>query len=177
MGYRFLVFGTDEAFSVDDAILFTGWSLADPLIGGDRAVHRAAHLALLQHAVNILLEGMPAGSSLGGLDAALRALPEVVQVHDLHVWTHHLGHRCDERAPLNRRRCRSTGPAGRGPRAAARAVRDRAFHHPDRNGSQPRGGGGDAGCRAVCRCRQSAALLRKRERVRRLHVQGPLTSA
>jgi len=69
-------------------IMFTGWTLADPLIGAAIGLFIVPRTwALLKHAVNILLEGTPAGFDLGGLEGALRALPDVTDVHDLHVWT------------------------------------------------------------------------------------------
>ncbi|OEO32262.1 cation transporter [Devosia insulae DS-56] len=69
-------------------IMFTGWTLADPIIGAAIGLFIVPRTwALLRHAVNILLEGTPAGFDLGGLERALRALPDVTDVHDLHVWT------------------------------------------------------------------------------------------
>ncbi len=69
-------------------IIFSGWTLADPLIGAAIGLFIVPRTwALLRHAVNILLEGTPAGFDLGALEGVLRALPEVSDVHDLHVWT------------------------------------------------------------------------------------------
>jgi cobalt-zinc-cadmium efflux system protein len=69
-------------------IMFTGWTLADPIIGAAIGLFIVPRTwALLKHAVNILLEGTPAGFELTKLDAALRALPGVIDTHDLHVWT------------------------------------------------------------------------------------------
>ena len=33
------------------------------------------------------MQAAPAGTDLGAIDAELRAIPGVVDVHDLHVWT------------------------------------------------------------------------------------------
>ena len=69
-------------------IMFTGWTLADPIIGAAIGVFIVPRTwALLKHSVNILLEGTPIGFDLAGLERALRALPGVVDAHDLHVWT------------------------------------------------------------------------------------------
>ncbi len=69
-------------------IMFTGWTLADPIIGAAIGVFIVPRTwALLKHSVNILLEGTPIGFDLAGLERALRALPGVVDTHDLHVWT------------------------------------------------------------------------------------------
>ena len=69
-------------------IMFTGWTIADPIIGAAIGLFIVPRTwALLKHAVNILLEGTPAGFELAKLDEALRALPGVIDTHDLHVWT------------------------------------------------------------------------------------------
>jgi cobalt-zinc-cadmium efflux system protein len=69
-------------------IMFTGWTLADPIIGAAIGLFIVPRTwALMKHAVNILLEGTPAGFELAKLDEALRALPGVIDTHDLHVWT------------------------------------------------------------------------------------------
>jgi cobalt-zinc-cadmium efflux system protein len=69
-------------------VLFTGWTLADPLVSGAIAlviVPRTWHL--LRQAVNVLLEGTPAHLDLGEIEQAMRRVPGVRRVHDLHVWT------------------------------------------------------------------------------------------
>jgi cobalt-zinc-cadmium efflux system protein len=66
----------------------TGWSWVDPVIGAAIAVFilpRAWRLG--REAVRILVQAAPAGTDLGAIDADLRAIPGVVDVHDLHVWT------------------------------------------------------------------------------------------
>ncbi len=69
-------------------ILFTGWYLADPLIGlgiGLFVIPRAFNL--LNEALNVLLEGVPRGINADEVRKTLKALPYVVEVHDLHLWT------------------------------------------------------------------------------------------
>ena len=69
-------------------ILVTGW------LGADAVVSAAIGLfilprtwRLLKEAVDILLEGTPSDVSLLALRDAVRAIPGVRDVHDLHVWS------------------------------------------------------------------------------------------
>lgn len=69
-------------------ILLTGWELADPIIGvgiGLFIIPRA--FSLLNEAVNVLLEGTPKDVDLTQVRAALRLVPGVLEVHDLHIWS------------------------------------------------------------------------------------------
>jgi cobalt-zinc-cadmium efflux system protein len=69
-------------------ILLTGWQAADPVAGlliGLLVI--ASSGRILQESVGILLEGAPAGLDTGELGRVMRAVDEVVGVHDLHVWT------------------------------------------------------------------------------------------
>lgn len=69
-------------------IMFTGWTLADPIVGAAIGLFIVPRTwALLSHAVNILLEGTPTGMDMPKLDAELRQIAGVVDVHDTHVWT------------------------------------------------------------------------------------------
>lgn len=69
-------------------IMFTGWTLADPIIGAAIGLFIVPRTwVLLNHSINILLEGAPAGLDFARLEKSLRELPSVVEVHDLHVWT------------------------------------------------------------------------------------------
>lgn len=66
----------------------TGWTLIDPIIGvaiGALILPRTVRLAA--RALRILLQAAPPDLDVGGLRARLAALPGVVDVHDLHVWT------------------------------------------------------------------------------------------
>jgi len=42
---------------------------------------------LLRECVNILMEGTPSRIDLRQIEAALKGVPGVIDVHDLHVWT------------------------------------------------------------------------------------------
>jgi cobalt-zinc-cadmium efflux system protein len=69
-------------------ILTTGWTPADPLISaliGLLIVPRA--LALLRNVVDVLLESTPRHLDMHAIVGAMRDVPGVTSVHDLHVWT------------------------------------------------------------------------------------------
>jgi cobalt-zinc-cadmium efflux system protein len=69
-------------------ILATGWDRFDPLAGLAVAllVLWSAY-GLLREATGILLEMSPAGIDPAEVGLALAAEPQVVEVHDLHLWT------------------------------------------------------------------------------------------
>jgi cobalt-zinc-cadmium efflux system protein len=66
----------------------TGWRWVDPVIGvaiGAFVLPRTWRLAAA--AVRILVQAAPPGTDLGTMEADLRKVVGVVDVHDLHVWT------------------------------------------------------------------------------------------
>ena len=69
-------------------VLATGWNAADPvaslLIAGLIA---ASSWRLLKEPIDVLLESAPRGLDVRGLGEALAGDRDVVEVHDLHVWT------------------------------------------------------------------------------------------
>lgn len=68
-------------------IMFSGWSVIDPLISLLIVVAILwATWGLLKDSVTLALDGAPAGMDVSALRAALAALPGVASVHDLHVW-------------------------------------------------------------------------------------------
>ena len=68
-------------------VLWTGWTLADPLAGVAIALVIVPRTwGLLRQAVNVLLEGTPPHLDLGEIEAAMRGVSGVRRVHDLHVW-------------------------------------------------------------------------------------------
>lgn len=108
IGWRLLREGARESLNLEGALLevvadlwgsvgvvaaalivrFTGWSHADPIIGvaiGLFILPRAYRLAA--RAVRILVQAAPVDVDLDRLRSELLALPGVVDVHDLHVWT------------------------------------------------------------------------------------------
>jgi cobalt-zinc-cadmium efflux system protein len=69
-------------------IVTTGWTWVDPAVGvaiGVFILPRTWRLA--GQALRILVQAAPPGLDLVGLEAELRAVDGVVDVHDLHVWT------------------------------------------------------------------------------------------
>jgi cobalt-zinc-cadmium efflux system protein len=69
-------------------LLLAGWELADPIAGLLIGVLvLASTVGILRESIEILLEGAPAGLDTAELDRVLRSVGDVVDVHDLHVWT------------------------------------------------------------------------------------------
>jgi cobalt-zinc-cadmium efflux system protein len=69
-------------------VLATGWNTADPVISIlIAALIAASSWRLLKEPVDVLMEAAPAGMSTREVGEALAADPDVVEVHDLHVWT------------------------------------------------------------------------------------------
>jgi cobalt-zinc-cadmium efflux system protein len=69
-------------------ILVTGWIPVDPLLSFAIAgLILAGSWPLLRDAVTILMEGTPARVSLADVERAMREVPGVRDVHDLHVWS------------------------------------------------------------------------------------------
>jgi len=69
-------------------ILLTGWTIADPLVSlliG--VVILGGAVRVLKRSVHILAEGVPEGISAATVLERLRSVPDVSEVHDLHVWT------------------------------------------------------------------------------------------
>ncbi|MBW3633644.1 MAG: cation diffusion facilitator family transporter [Chloroflexi bacterium] len=69
-------------------IAFTDWYIADPILSvliGGLVVFGA--WSLLRESVDVLLEAAPRGVSVADVRQAMRAMPGVDGVHDLHVWT------------------------------------------------------------------------------------------
>jgi cobalt-zinc-cadmium efflux system protein len=69
-------------------IAATGWGWVDVVVGAAIGVFilpRAWRLG--REALRVLIQAAPAGVDLAGVRADLAAIPGVVDVHDLHVWT------------------------------------------------------------------------------------------
>jgi cobalt-zinc-cadmium efflux system protein len=70
------------------AMRFTGWLSIDPILSiliGGGIVWSA--WGIVKDSLNILLEGLPKGLSLSGVAQELGAVPGVIDVHDLHIWS------------------------------------------------------------------------------------------
>jgi len=66
----------------------TGWSRADPLIAaGISLLILVWCVTLIRDSGRILLESVPAHMKLDDIQAAMKSVDGVLEVHDLHVWT------------------------------------------------------------------------------------------
>jgi cobalt-zinc-cadmium efflux system protein len=69
-------------------VLASGWNTADPLaslvIAG---VIAASSWRLLKEPIDVLMESAPTGMNVRAIGEALVADPDVIEIHDLHVWT------------------------------------------------------------------------------------------
>jgi len=69
-------------------VRFTGYELADPIVSFIIALLiLQSSWSIFTEALDILLEGTPARVDLAKLEATLRSVPGVCDVHDLHVWS------------------------------------------------------------------------------------------
>ena len=69
-------------------ILFTGWLWVDPLVSVlIGVIVLAGSGRVLRAALHILIEGAPDGVTTTQVRPALRTVPGVSDVHDLHIWT------------------------------------------------------------------------------------------
>lgn len=82
------VLGSVAAIAAGLVVWLTGWTPIDPLlsllIGG---LVLAASLRLLRDALHGLMDGVPFAIDLEDLGNTLAAVPGVLEVHDLHVWS------------------------------------------------------------------------------------------
>jgi cobalt-zinc-cadmium efflux system protein len=69
-------------------ILATGWTQADAIASaGIAGLILVASWPLLREAVQVLMEGAPAHLSVPEVEEAMRGVPGVAGVHDLHIWS------------------------------------------------------------------------------------------
>jgi cobalt-zinc-cadmium efflux system protein len=69
-------------------VLATGWNRFDPLAGlGVAVLMLVSSVRLLRDSGRVMLEAAPSDIDPDAVAAALAAADEVVEVHDLHVWT------------------------------------------------------------------------------------------
>ncbi|HEV3182611.1 MAG TPA: cation diffusion facilitator family transporter [Steroidobacteraceae bacterium] len=83
------VLGSAAASGAAIIILFTGWTLADPLLSLliSALILRSAW-AITRESADVLLEGVPAGFDLTHVEAELLGhIPGLIGVHHVHVWT------------------------------------------------------------------------------------------
>ncbi|MDI1283375.1 MAG: cation diffusion facilitator family transporter [Reyranella sp.] len=69
-------------------VMFTGWKLADPVIGAGIGLFIVPRTwMMLKQVVHILMEGTPPEVDVALLERKLLEIDGVTAVHDLHVWT------------------------------------------------------------------------------------------
>jgi cobalt-zinc-cadmium efflux system protein len=82
------VLGSVAAIAAGVIVRLTGWLPADPILSiGLSLLILVSAVRLTREAAEILLEATPSHVPMGALAAAMTAVPGVVGVHDLHVWT------------------------------------------------------------------------------------------
>ena len=70
------------------AIHYTGWQRTDPLLSGLIGLLIVwTAWDVVKETLNILLEGLPRGLELAQVMSAMRGVPEVLDVHDVHIWS------------------------------------------------------------------------------------------
>ncbi len=80
--------GSAAAIGAGLLILWRGWTWADPAFGILISLLIVINAwRLVVDAVNILLEGAPAHIDAGAVEASIREVRGVRDVHDLHIWT------------------------------------------------------------------------------------------
>jgi cobalt-zinc-cadmium efflux system protein len=88
----FLHMAADAAVSAGVVVagllmILTGWYWLDPVTSLlIVAVITIGTWNLLRDSANLALDAVPDGIDLAGVDTALRGLPGVIDVHDLHIW-------------------------------------------------------------------------------------------
>jgi cobalt-zinc-cadmium efflux system protein len=69
-------------------VLATGWNRFDPIAGlGVAVLMLVSSVRLLRESGRVMLEAAPSDIDPDAVAAALAAADDVVEVHDLHVWT------------------------------------------------------------------------------------------
>jgi len=82
------ILGSIAAITAGLIILTTGWRYADPILAAGVGVLILPRTwDLLKGALDVLFEGTPAHINMDELQDRILAVPGVVAVHDLHVWT------------------------------------------------------------------------------------------
>lgn len=68
-------------------IIVTGWVIVDPIVAlVVSAVVAWSAFGLVKSAIHLSLDGVPQDVNRGAIEAWLRALPGVADLHDLHIW-------------------------------------------------------------------------------------------
>jgi cobalt-zinc-cadmium efflux system protein len=79
--------GSFAALLAGAVIYFTGWEPIDPILSlVIGALILASTFHLLRDALHVLMEGVPRSLRLEEVGNALARIPDVSEVHDLHIW-------------------------------------------------------------------------------------------
>jgi len=80
--------GSVGAIVAGALVLWMGWRRADPVIGVAIGLLVAwSGVRLVRDTTRVLMEGTPPHIDLAKVEALIRSVPGVADVHDLHVWT------------------------------------------------------------------------------------------
>ncbi|UVM10123.1 cation diffusion facilitator family transporter [Pseudomonas protegens] len=68
-------------------IMFTGWGWVDSLVAAAIGLWVLPRTwTLLKESMNVLLQGVPDGVDIDQVEQAIRQVPGISDVHDLHIW-------------------------------------------------------------------------------------------
>ena len=80
--------GSVGAIVAGIAMLTRGWYLADPLVSaGIGLLILASSWGIVRESVEILMQGTPREMRVADIERCLHEIADVLEVHDLHVWT------------------------------------------------------------------------------------------
>ena len=80
--------GSVAAIVAGGLILWRGWTLADPLASiAISALILFGAWRLVRDSVGVLMEGAPRSMDVRAIEQAVRQVPGVADLHDLHVWS------------------------------------------------------------------------------------------
>lgn len=79
--------GSCAALAAGAIIYFTGWLLIDPILSIlISLLILVSTVRLIREALNVLMEGVPRHINLDEVSAALSTVPDVHEVHSVHIW-------------------------------------------------------------------------------------------
>lgn len=80
--------GSVAALAAGAVIYFTGWMLIDPVLSLlISALILFSTFRLLREVLHVLMEGVPSHISIQEVTRALQGVPEVQEVHSVHIWS------------------------------------------------------------------------------------------
>lgn len=80
--------GSAGAIAAALFIMFFGWYIADPIASVIVAVLiLISAWRVTKESIHILMEGAPGNINCSAVEKSLLSIPEVISIHDLHVWT------------------------------------------------------------------------------------------